>query len=174
MPAQVNETLARLRDRGRRQGFLTDNDLREALSRNEDLNDPEANTEALIEDIEASGVSVVPDAPAGSTLAGLRPSLWPRRCHRTGRRRADARRTRTGSGAGREYASLAAAGRQSVASDASGSGDRAVQAGSRSPAQSGLRAGRAPRPRSPNPGEPAPGRELWPAATWDTACPLRT
>ena len=68
MPAQVDETLARLRDRGRRQGFLTDNDLREALSRNEDLNDPEV-IEALIEDIEASGVSVVPDAPAGTVLA---------------------------------------------------------------------------------------------------------
>lgn len=68
MPAKVDETLARLRDRGRRQGFLTDNDLREALSRNEDLNDPEV-IEALIEGIEASGVSVVPDAPAGTVLA---------------------------------------------------------------------------------------------------------
>ena len=60
MPAQMTETLTRLRDRGRKQGFLTDNDLREALSRNEDLNDPEV-IEAFIEDIEASGVSVVPD-----------------------------------------------------------------------------------------------------------------
>ncbi len=69
MPAQANETLARLRDRGRKQGFLTDNDLREALSRNQDLSDPEAITE-LIENIEASGVSIVADVPAGSTLVG--------------------------------------------------------------------------------------------------------
>jgi RNA polymerase primary sigma factor len=62
MPAQVNETVERLRDQGRKQGYLTDGDLAEALSREPNL-DPEA-IEALIEDIEASGVAVVPHAPA--------------------------------------------------------------------------------------------------------------
>jgi RNA polymerase primary sigma factor len=63
MPAQVmDETLERLRDRGRMQGFLTDSDLKEAFTRNEDLNDPEA-IEALIENITTSGVAIVPQPP---------------------------------------------------------------------------------------------------------------
>ncbi len=61
MPAQLNATLEHLRDRGRRQGYLTDRDLADALSHNEDL-DPDA-IEALMEDIEASGVAVVANPP---------------------------------------------------------------------------------------------------------------
>ena len=64
MPAQVTETLERLRDRGQRQGFLTDSDLREALSRNKDLNDPEV-IRGIVRDIEASGVSILAEAPRG-------------------------------------------------------------------------------------------------------------
>ena len=62
MPAQMKETLERLQDRGRKQGYVTNGDLADALSRNADL-DPDA-IEEIIEGIEASGVAVVAQAPA--------------------------------------------------------------------------------------------------------------
>ena len=64
MPAQKNETLERLRDRGRKQGYLTDRDLADALSSNADM-DAEA-LEALMEDIESSGVAVVAQPPVAA------------------------------------------------------------------------------------------------------------
>ena len=72
MPAQLEETLARPRDRGRRQGFLTDTNVigsHQALSRNEDLNDPEA-METLIEKMgtrEAAELRLLSGRAAAST-----------------------------------------------------------------------------------------------------------
>ena len=61
MPAQLGDTLEHLRDQGRKQGYLTDRDLADALSHNEDL-DPDA-IEDLIDDIESSGVALVARPP---------------------------------------------------------------------------------------------------------------
>ena len=61
MPAQKNETLERLRDRGRKQGYLTDRDLAEALNSSGEM-DADA-LEALMADIESNGVAVVANAP---------------------------------------------------------------------------------------------------------------
>ncbi|HZO87700.1 MAG TPA: sigma-70 family RNA polymerase sigma factor [Chthonomonadaceae bacterium] len=77
MPAQMKETLERLRVRGREQGYLTDRDLADALSHNEDL-DPDS-IEALMEEIEASGIAVVDRPPTPilevePTLEELEPS----------------------------------------------------------------------------------------------------
>ena len=74
MPAQMNETLERLRDRGRMQGFLTDSDLEEAFRRNEDLNDPEA-LQTLFENIESTGVSVVAPSPAVTSAEEVEPTV---------------------------------------------------------------------------------------------------
>ncbi|HZT41238.1 MAG TPA: sigma-70 family RNA polymerase sigma factor [Chthonomonadaceae bacterium] len=73
MPAPLSQTLEHLRDRGRKQGYLTDQDLADALSHNEDL-EPEA-IEDLIEEFEASGVVLVPRPPilAASELHGDEP-----------------------------------------------------------------------------------------------------
>jgi len=73
VPAQLNATLENLRDQGRRQGYLTDRDLADALSHNQDL-DPEA-IEALMEDIEASGVAVVAHPPADPVEEAEEPAL---------------------------------------------------------------------------------------------------
>jgi RNA polymerase primary sigma factor len=62
MPAPSKETIERLRDRGRAQGYVTDKDLADALCAETEI-DPEA-IEALIDDIESSGVAVVAKAPA--------------------------------------------------------------------------------------------------------------
>src|SRR5579862_9315100 len=74
MPAQMNETLERLRDRGRMQGFLTDSDLEEAFRRNEDLNDPEA-LQTLFENIESTGVAVVAQPPAVTSTEEVEPTV---------------------------------------------------------------------------------------------------
>lgn len=66
MPAQMSDALERLRDRGREQGYLTDRDLADAFSHHAEL-DADA-IEALIEDIEASGVSVVAAAPVAPVV----------------------------------------------------------------------------------------------------------
>lgn len=58
MPAQMSETMDRLRTYGRRQGYVTDSALANALSSEESL-DP-AVIEEMIEDIEESGAAVVP------------------------------------------------------------------------------------------------------------------
>jgi len=69
MPAQIiEETRERLRDRGRKQGFLTDKDLEEAFRHNANLNDPAA-VEAIIEDIKTSGVAVVAQMPVTAVAA---------------------------------------------------------------------------------------------------------
>ncbi|HZP84759.1 MAG TPA: sigma-70 family RNA polymerase sigma factor [Chthonomonadaceae bacterium] len=73
MPAQLNETMERLRDRGRGQGFLTDRDLADALSHNEDL-DPEA-IEALMDNIESTGVALVARPPEAAIPDEPEPSL---------------------------------------------------------------------------------------------------
>ena len=62
MVAQVEETLERLRQQGRKQGYLTNRDLADALSRYEEM-DVEA-VETFMEEIEALGVTVVAQAPA--------------------------------------------------------------------------------------------------------------
>lgn len=62
MPAQMMDgTLKDLRERGRRQGYLTDRDLADALGRNAEVA-PEA-IEAFLEDIEESGLALVAAAP---------------------------------------------------------------------------------------------------------------
>jgi RNA polymerase primary sigma factor len=66
MPVEtMNQTLENLRERGQKQGFLTDRDLADALSKNNNNSEPlDVETiEAFMEQIEESGVSVVAKAP---------------------------------------------------------------------------------------------------------------
>jgi RNA polymerase primary sigma factor len=75
MPAQVKGSLDWLRERGRRQGYLTDQDLEDAFRRNEDP----AAVVNFIEEIEASGIAVVPQPnspapPRETVLEDLEPS----------------------------------------------------------------------------------------------------
>ncbi|MCW3097674.1 MAG: polymerase sigma factor, sigma-70 family [Chthonomonadaceae bacterium] len=65
MPVQtMNKTLESLRERGRKQGFLTDRELAEALSNNNNSEPLDVETiEAFMEEIEEAGVAVVARAP---------------------------------------------------------------------------------------------------------------
>ncbi len=74
MPVQtMNKTLESLRERGRKQGFLTDRELAEALSNNNNSEPLDVETiEAFMEEIEESGVSVVAKAPAKRDTADER------------------------------------------------------------------------------------------------------
>jgi RNA polymerase primary sigma factor len=74
MPAPLNDTLEHLRDRGRKQGYLTDQDLADALSRNAELNDPEV-IEDLMEELEAGNVAVVAEAPSAHVPEEREPTL---------------------------------------------------------------------------------------------------
>lgn len=74
MPAQMSETIERLRDRRRDQGFLTEGDLEEAFRRGGIQSDPEA-LEGLIREIEKSGVAVA--APAVRRPASEDPEPTP-------------------------------------------------------------------------------------------------
>ncbi|MCW3054649.1 MAG: hypothetical protein JWN14_3819, partial [Chthonomonadales bacterium] len=72
MPVEtLNNTLESLRERGRKQGFLTDRELAEALSSNKESLDVET-IEAFMEEIEEAGVSVVAKAPAKRDTADER------------------------------------------------------------------------------------------------------
>jgi RNA polymerase primary sigma factor len=61
MPAKERETLEALGNRGREQGYLTDRDLADALSDQEEF-DPTA-VEEFIEEMEASGIPLLARAP---------------------------------------------------------------------------------------------------------------
>lgn len=66
MPAQLTEVMHRLRDQGNRQGYLTDRELADALSQEQDL-EPDA-VEKLIEELEDQGVSIVNEPPVRTRL----------------------------------------------------------------------------------------------------------